>query len=100
MKTAIAWLVSLIVNIVNPIGMLACCFMVADGLFEALIVPACIAPLGFIFGIFCWKENVAPRMFWVKSRTELFDSRVKSAFGYMFSFFNCACAVVALLMII
>lgn len=100
MKTAIVWFVTLIVNIANPFGMLAFLLMFTESHYDALLIPACIAPLGFVFGIFCWSENIAPRMFWVKSRTDLFGSRVKSAFGYMLGFFNLACLITGLVMVL
>ena len=47
------------------------------------LTPACIwggvcALGGIILGCTGWAEEVAPRMFWVRSRVELFDSK----FGY------------------
>lgn len=94
MRTVLVWLISVICSIVNPFGILILIAFLCEEKYDLLLVPAIAGGVGFLFGFIFWDEMVAPRMFWVKSRTEVFDNRVNIASKYMFSFFNCACAVV------
>jgi len=95
MKTAITWIVTKICNLLNPLGLLAFLLMalmcIEGGFWLPLIVPAIFGIIGLIFGIFCWDETLAPRMFWVKSRTDIFEKKVGAAIGYMLGCFNSAC---------
>lgn len=46
-----------------------------------LIIGGILAIFGIILGFTGWAEDVAPRMFWVKSKVELLDNK----FGYALS---------------
>lgn len=47
----------------------------------ALILGAICGVIGIILGFTGWAEDVAPRMFWIKSKTELLDNKI----GYALS---------------
>lgn len=96
--TALVWLIGLITNILNPIGMVLAIFALSLGDWDIYLVPLIFGVDGLIYGFWAWNYEVAPRMFWIKSRTELFDSRVGCAIGYFISFFNSAMVVMVLIM--
>lgn len=82
------WIISKLTNLLCPIGIIiALCLFLDAGEFSMWIAPICAAVLGLIFGFVSWQYDVAPRMFWVKSRFELFDSRVGAALGSAVTFF-------------
>ena len=74
------WLFRLVSPIISVLGMLVLC----SGEFGDydLIIGGALAVVGFIIGLTTWAETVPPRWFWVKSRLDLFESRIYNAFGY------------------
>lgn len=93
---AIVWLISVITNILNPIGMISACFLMAEEGFDLFIVPAIIGIIGIVYGFATFNFNVSPRMFWIKSSVALFDMRVGAALGYGLTFFNSTVAIMVL----
>jgi len=89
----IVWIITKLTNLLAPIGLIATCFLAAEGEGELFIVPAILAAVGLVYGMFSWRYEVAPRMFWVKSKLELFDNRVGCAIGSALTFF---CSTVAI----
>ena len=64
------------------------------------IVGAVLAVLGLIVGWSSCGQEVPPRWFWVKSKLELFDNRIGSAFGYAVQFFMIPFGVTGIIAII
>lgn len=98
---AIVWLISIITNILNPIGLVATGLLFGSGEVDLsfFIFPLIMGVVGLIYGFATFEFGIAPRMFWVKSRVSLFDMRVGAALGYFLSFFNSVVAIQALLFI-
>ena len=83
--TALLWVFQKISPILTIFGAL----VLFGGGFEGyeFIVGGVLAVLGLIVGWSAWGQEVPPRWFWVKSKLELFDNRIGSAFGYAVQFF-------------
>ena len=58
------------------------------------ILGGICAVIGIILGFTGWAEDVAPRMFWVKSRLELMDSKVGYALTLGIQMFFLPAAIV------
>lgn len=58
------------------------------------ILGGICAVIGIIIGFTGWAEDVAPRMFWVKSRVDLFDSKIGYALTLGIQFFFLPAAIV------
>lgn len=88
-----------ILNILNPFILLAGVGYFASCDIEkwVLYAGAGAALLGLIIGIAGWGEMVPPRWFWVKSRVDLFNSRVMTALFYAIQFFLIPAAVAAII---
>lgn len=93
---ALVWIISKITNLLNPIGLIATCLLVADGEIDMFIVPLIMGIVGMIYGFLSFEYDIAPRMFWVKSRLGIADMRVGATLGYGMSFFNSTVAIIAL----
>ena len=83
--TALLWIFQKISPILTVLGALVLFGGGAEG--YEFIVGAVLAVLGLIVGWSAWGQEVPPRWFWVKSKLELFDSRIWNAFSYAFQFF-------------
>lgn len=96
--TALLWFFQKISPILTILGALV---LFGDG-FEGyeFIVGTVLAVLGLIVGWSTWGQEVPPRWFWVKSKLELFDNRIGSAFGYAVQFFLIPFAVTGIIAII
>lgn len=93
----LVWIITTITNLLTPIGLISTCFLAAEGDGDMFILPAILAAVGLVYGIFSWNYEVAPRMFWVKSKLELFENRVGCAIGSALTFF---CSTVAIEVIV
>lgn len=85
----IIWIINLLLPIINILGIFGLCYAVTEGDFPELwfwCLSGGAFVLGFLFGMLAWHYDVPPRWFWVKSRLELFDNLIGSAFGYGLSF--------------
>lgn len=94
---ALLWIISVLTNILNPIGLISACFMLSEGDTEIFSFPIVMGVIGIVFGFLAWGYTVAPRMFWVSSRLGLFENRIGCALGYGLSFFNSTVAVMVLM---
>ena len=92
------WLFRLVSPIISVLGMLVLC----SGEFGEydLIIGAALAVVGFIIGLTTWAATVPPRWFWVKSRLDLFESRIYNAFGYALQFFLIPCCITGIMEIV
>lgn len=94
--TALVWIISVITNFLNPIGMIATCLLLAEGEVDMFILPLIMGGVGVIYGFATFEYGIAPRMFWVKSKVSLFDMRVGAALGYGLQFLNSTVAIIVL----
>lgn len=92
----LVWIISLITNILNPIGLIAACFLLAEGDMDMFLLPLIMGGVGLIYGFLTWGYGIAPRMFWVKSSLSLFDLRVGAALGYGLQFLTSTVAIMML----
>jgi len=96
--TALLWIFQKISPILTILGALV---LFGDGFIGyEFVVGAVLAVLGLIVGWFAWSQDVPPRWFWVKSKLELFDNRIGSAFGYAVQFFMIPFGVTGIIAII
>lgn len=63
-------------SVVHPIGLSTTC-----------IIGGVCAVIGIILGFTGWAEDVPPRLFWVRSRMELLDSKIGYALTFGVQFF-------------
>lgn len=61
------------------------------------IVGGVFAIGGIVLGFTGWAEDVAPRMFWIKSRVELLDNQIGYALTLGFQFFCLGMAIATML---
>lgn len=93
---ALVWIISVLTNILNPIGLFAFFMYLSEGDTDLFILPLIMGGIGLVYGFATFGFNVAPRMFWVKSKVGIFDMRVGAAFGYGLAFFNSVLAIMLL----
>lgn len=88
--------ISIVTNILNPIGMISFCFLLGEGGLD-FTLPLIIGGIGFVYGLLTWGFTVPPRLlFWTGSLFGLFEMRLGSAIGSGITFFNSTIAITAL----
>ena len=81
--TVLLWLIQKIAPITNLVGLLVLLSElsfndIAIGTHVYLLAGG-LALAGFILGFTNWALDVPPKLFWTKSRVQLFDNRVGNA---------------------
>lgn len=61
------------------------CAWLMDDNMEVLIMTAVAAVVGLIFGIFAYRNDIPPRMFWAKSFNDIFRFSFTAILGYAFN---------------
>ncbi len=90
------WAISIVTNILNPIGMISFCFLLGEGGLD-FTLPLIIGGIGFVYGLLTWGFTVPPRLlFWTGSLFGLFEMRLGSAIGNGITFFNSTIAIIVL----
>ena len=89
--TALLWLIQKIASITNLVGLLVLLSEIGFGDIgigtHVYVLAGGLALAGFILGFTNWALDVPPKLFWTKSRVQLFDNRVGNALGYAIIFF-------------
>ena len=85
------WLYRLVTPVISIFGILVLC----SGEFgdDDLWIGSILAIIGFFFGLITWSFDAAPRLFWIKSPFELFQSRVWAAIESALVFFLIPCFI-------
>jgi hypothetical protein len=86
MIVVISFLLNLMSPIVNILGFLGvgCAWLMDDNM-EVLIMTAVAVVVGLIFGIFAYRNDIPPRMFWTGSVNDIFEFSVTAVLGYAFN---------------
>ena len=89
--TALLWLIQKIASITNLVGLLVLLSEIGFGDIgigtHVYVLAGGLALAGFILGFTNWALDVPPKLFWTKSRVQLFDNRVGNALGHAIIFF-------------
>ena len=90
------WAISIVTNILNPIGMISFCFLLGEGDLD-FTFPLISGGIGFVYGLLTWGFTVPPRLLlWTGSLFGLFEMRLGSAIGSGITFFNSTIAIIVL----
>ncbi len=89
--TVLLWLIQKIAPITNLVGLLVLLSEIGYSDIgigaHVYVLAGGLALAGFVLGFTNWALDVPPKLFWTKSRVQLFDNRVGNAFGYAVIFF-------------
>ncbi len=86
MIIVISYILNLLAPIVNTLGVIGFCTCFPYDDFHILWISGVAAIVGFIFGIFAYKNGIPPRWFWSRSADAIFSFSVSAVFGYMINF--------------
>ena len=86
MIIVISYILNLLAPIVNTLGVFGFCLCFPYDDLYILWYCGVAAIVGFIFGIFAYKNGIPPRWFWSKSADEIFSFSVTAVLGYAVNF--------------